>query len=210
MRRFQARPAFFLLGWLFVSAAAHAEPVEQTVEEHRNEVGEIDRRGDQFVHRPSGYIFPATLGEMPARKTYTYGPGDASVYYTLLGGGKGDPWLSLYLYPVTRPLADEIKDVELALVDRMQGSVSRPAGLPALPSGVVQKWYGAAIEGTPVTTGYRLARSGDWYIKVRLTIPTSGGDASFNRAWKALEAVRWMIDAPVAPVQAAAPTSQSR
>lgn len=192
----------FAGAFLITAAPAHADPVVQTVEEHRNDIGEIERRGDQFVHRPSRYVFPAKLSEMPARKSYSYGPGDASLYYTLLGGAHGDPWLSLYVYPAKLPLENEAASIETSLVQHMPGRViAAPAGVPALPPGVVEKWYDASVEGTALTTGYRLVRDGDWYIKVRLSIPQSGGQAARDRAWRALSEVRWSIPARVAPAR---------
>ena len=125
-----------------------AEPVTQSVEAHDNAIGDIDRRADGFVHRSAGYHYPAMLGEMPARKTTTYGPRDAEVYYTLRGGANGDPWLDLFVYPVQ-----------------------------------------------PAVTGYRLVRDGDWFIKVRMSIPKSGGQAALDRAWKGLAAVPWSVAA---------------
>lgn len=203
----------FLLSFasiLLSPAAARAQLIEETVEEHRDDVGEIDRRGGDFVHRASGYVFPGDLGGMPARKTYTYSPGDASVYYTLLGGGNGDPWLSLYVYPATRPIADEIRDIEAAIAQRMPGQVTRPPNLPPLPAGVAEKWYDATADGEALLTGYRISTSGNWYIKVRLSIPRSGGATAIDRAWKALGAVPWTVNAPAAPVSAASAAGAAR
>jgi hypothetical protein len=142
------------LAALALRAPAVAEPIEQTVEQLRNNVGEVDRLGPDFVHRPSGYLFPGKLGNLPARKTVTYGPGDASLYYTLFGGGNGDAWLTLYVFPVTRSFEDEVADVEQALLQRVSGiSVEPPAGVPPLPTGAREKWFDGSIEGAPVVTG---------------------------------------------------------
>jgi hypothetical protein len=185
---------------LTISPAAHAEPIEQTVEEHSNDRGEIDRRDHAFVHRSSGYVFPLSLDGIPARKTYTYRPGDASIYYTHLGGGNGDPWLSLYVYPATRALALESRDVEQALRERMPGREIQPAGIPPAPPAVTEGWFEARVDGTPVLTGFRLAQVGDWFIKVRLTVPRATGESSLEKAWRALAAIPWSLPAgaPVA------------
>jgi len=172
---------------------AQAETIEQKVEQHRNDLGEIDRRGDEFVHRSSGYVFPGKLGEMPARKTYTYGTDNVSLYYTLYGGGNGDAWLSLYVYRSNISLEEDAVGVEQALVDRMPGAVVAPPGLPPPPAGAVEKWFDASVEGEPLLTGFRLVRDGNWHIKVRLSVPKSGGQAALDRAWGGLGLVNWSI-----------------
>ena len=89
---------------------------------------------------------------MPARKTYSYGPGDASAYYTALGGANGDAWLSLYIYPAKLPPKEEAASIEAALLQHMPGRLlAAPAGMPALPAAVAEKWYDATIEGTALT-----------------------------------------------------------
>lgn len=187
--------------WTGASAAA-ADPIIQTVEKHRNEAGEIDRRGNDFIHRPSGYVFPSALGDMPARKTVTYDHENSSVYYTLHGGGNGDAWLSLFVYRAHVPWNEEIATVKEALLRQTPNArVLRPSGLPPPPPGAADEWFESTFEGVPMINGYRLVRDGGWYIKVRLTIPKSGGQKALDRAWRALGAVRWAIP----PLTALAP-----
>ena len=138
-------------------------------------------------------MFPAALGEMQARQTTTYGAGDASVYYTLAGAANVDPWLTLYVYPVTTEWSAEIAGVEGSIVQRMGKPIPMPQGLPRATSGTAEKWFDGTVDGVPVTTGYRLVRQGNWYLKVRLSIPVSGGEAGLRRAWGALGAVPWSM-----------------
>lgn len=169
---------------------ANAQPVEQTVQEHRDELGEIDRRGDAFVHRASGYVYPAVIGAMPARKTITFGPHDAEVYYTLYGGSNGDAWVSLYVYPARASLAEEKKGVEATIVENYAANVtSRPSPVGAAPTGVVEGWFAATIKGVPVVTGARISQVSGWNVKVRVSIPVSGGKEAMDRAAAALDAI---------------------
>lgn len=201
--------AAFVAGQLAILSPVGAEPLIQTVEQHRNDIGEIDRRDNVFVHRAAGYQFPGALGDMPARKTITFGPRDAEVYYTLLGGANHDPWLSLYVYPVTLGIAEEEGEVSTSLKKNFQGvEISPPAGISSAPKGAREQWYDASLQGVPAITGYRLVRDGDWYIKVRLTIPKQGGQSALDRAWKGLAAVPWSISARSA-VDAPVPISTS-
>ncbi|HUG46142.1 MAG TPA: hypothetical protein VMK31_06485 [Sphingomicrobium sp.] len=181
--------AFFL-----IPATGQSQPIEQTVEDHRDDRGEIDRSNHGFIHRPSGYAFPAFLGEMPARKTYTYGPGNASLYYTLYGGANGDAWLSLYVYPALTSVEAHSVEIEEALLGRMPGTaIEPPHGAPATPGGAAGKWYDSTADGIAVLSGYRLVRSGDWFIKVRVTVPKSGGQSALDRALRGFAAVPWSV-----------------
>lgn len=178
--------------FLTIISPVHAEPLVQTVEEHRSDIGEIEKRSGDFVHRASGFAYPAALGEMPARKTVTYGPQDAAVYYTYLGGGNGDPWIDLYVYPATLDSAAERREVEKALVEHFQAKpVESPASLPAAPAGAMDGWYSGIIQGNEYLTGYRIVRSGNWYVKARITIPVAGGEAAMSRAMEAIAAIPW-------------------
>ncbi len=166
----------------------------QDVTEHRNDVGEIEKRGTNFVHRSAGYAFPAVLGAMPARKTITFAPQDAEVYYTLKGGANGDAWLSLYVYPARLSLAEEDREVQTALQKNLKGgAVLRPSVFGDVPSGAVDSWYDGEYNGIRVITGYTLVKDGKWFIKVRLSVPSSGGKESMDRAAKALGDVSFTI-----------------
>ena len=83
---------------LAITAPAHADPVSTPVADV-SDSAHVQRDGDRFVHRASGYIFPSSLGDMPARKVTVFGPGDVSVQYTDKGGAGGDAWVDVYVYP---------------------------------------------------------------------------------------------------------------
>jgi hypothetical protein len=198
------RPIFAAVaaGLFLIPATAQSQPIEQTVEDHRDDLGEIDRSTHGFVHRQSGYVFPAALGDMPARKTYTYGPGDTSLYYALYGGGNGDAWLSLYVYPARSSIEAHSTVIEEALLERMPGTeIDPPYGTPAIPAQAAGKWYDATVDGAAVLAGYRLVRSGDWFIKVRVTVPKSGGQEALDRAGRGLAAVPWSILSELEPAR---------
>jgi hypothetical protein len=184
--------AFAAASLAAISSAAQSEPLVQTVEEHRNDQGEIEKRASDFVHRSSGFVYPVKLGEMPARRTVTYGTADAAVYYTLYGGANGDPWIDLYVYPVVLEPVAEIAEVEKALVGNFKASaVAAPNGLPAGPSGAFDGWYSGSVEGQNYLTGYRIVRSGDWYIKARISVPAAGGQPAIDRAMRGIGAIPW-------------------
>jgi hypothetical protein len=180
-------------------APVGAEPIVQTVENHSNDVGEIEKRAGDYVHRPSGYVYPGKLAEMPARKTIDYGPGDAEVYYTLLGGANGDPWISLYVYPATIDVAAEARNVDDAIAEHLSGqATAAPVGLPPGPTGALDKWYRGTFDGVEFLTGYRVTRQGNWFIKARISIPNTGGDAAITRAMRGMSAIPWVM-APRSP-----------
>ncbi|MEO7411701.1 MAG: hypothetical protein ABIU10_10380 [Sphingomicrobium sp.] len=188
--------AALVAGQLSFSAAQAAEPIVQTVEQHRDDLGEIDKRGSGFVHRSANYVFPPALADMPARKTITYGPGDGAVYYTLRGGANNDPWVDLFVYPAQIGLIEEEANVSGSLTSKSEArEIPNPVGMPGAPKGARERWYEAVIQGTPVLTGYRIVRDGAWFIKVRLTIPTAGGKEALDRAWRGLGAVPWSVAA---------------
>lgn len=186
--------AILVAGQFSFFPAQAAEPVVQTVEQHRDDLGEIVKRGNGFVHRSAGYVFPSTLADMPARKTVSYGPGDGAVYYTLRGGGNNDPWLDLFVYPAQISLAEEEANVSGSLTIKSEArEITDPVGIPGAPKGARERWYDAVVRGIPALTGYRMVRDGDWFIKVRLTIPKAGGKEAIDRAWRGLEAVSWSV-----------------
>ena len=176
------------------SAAQQSESIIQTVDEHDNVRGEIDKRPTDFVHRSSGYLFPAQLAEMPARKTITYGERDAGVYYTLYGGGNGDAWIDLIVYPVTQEISAEVSEVESLIVENAKATKIEPlAELPSGVPGLQQGWFEGTVGKIPAFTGYRLARRDNWYLKVRVTIPREGGAESIDRAINSLAAIQWVV-----------------
>lgn len=185
--------ALILGSALMVQAPVHAQPVEQSVESFRDD-DSLARTPEGFVHRASGYMFPLVLGELPARKTYVYSADDVSLYYTLKGGGNGDAWLSLYVYASTLSLDEQVEDVAEALSSRMPGvRLSEIPGLPPAPQGAREQWFAATVDNEAVITGFRIVSEGPWTIKVRLTIPKSGGQEALERGWKALDSVPWTM-----------------
>lgn len=187
-----SRAAPLFLALLICASGARAEPVEQTVPDHRNDIGEIEKRKADLVHRPSGFSYPMQLGEMPARKTVSYGPGDASVYYTLNGGANNDAWLTLYVYPARIGLKEEERNVIAPILQNYQAvPTTGPARLPPGPPGALDGWYRASIDGVDVVTGYRLVKSGRWFIKARVSIPVGGGESAADRAVNAITAIPW-------------------
>lgn len=83
--------------------------------------------------------------------------------------------------------------VEESLSERMPGTAVAVDNLPALPRGAVEKWFDASTDGQAVLTGYRLIRDGEWYIKVRLSVPKAGGQIAIDRGMGGLAAVPWTI-----------------
>jgi hypothetical protein len=202
--------AFFAAALLLASAQpaqpaqspqpSPSPPLQQNVENHDNSQGEIEKRADALIHRSSGYTFPLSLRDIPARKSQTYGPGDGGVFYTLYGGANNDAWINLYVYPAELELAAEIADVDSALTQRMGGKLTTsPPGLPRGPAGAVDKWYLGSVDKSQLLTGYRLVRHGRWYIKARISIPLGGGEAATARAMRGLAAIPWTV-----PVSSAA------
>jgi len=180
--------------------ASSAPPIIQTVEEHRNDIGEIEKRKADFRHRSAGFLFPLQLGAMPARKTFTYGPGDAEVYYTLYGGGNGDAWLSLYVYPATIGLEDEAKNVDVALLQRFEAKpITPPHGLNSGPIASIDRWFRGTVQGEDCLTGYRVVQSGRWFIKSRMSVPIRGGDEALKRGVDAMNAISWFWTEPTRP-----------
>jgi hypothetical protein len=177
---------------LGVAGPLAAEPLVQDVPSHDNSKGEIEKRADSFVHRSSGFIYPLALADLPARKTITFGPRDAEVYYTRLGGGNGDPWLSLYVYPARHPLSQEREGVVLAIVQHWNVSPAEPPkGVGTAPPGAVEGWYRGSRDGLAVVTGYRVVQARNWFIKAQVTVPMSGGEAEMDLAARSLNAVPW-------------------
>ncbi|MBL0916385.1 MAG: hypothetical protein IBJ13_13010, partial [Sphingopyxis sp.] len=52
--------------------AAQAQPVSIPIDEVASS-DEVRREGDGYRHLPSNFLFPASLGAMPARKLIVYG-----------------------------------------------------------------------------------------------------------------------------------------
>jgi hypothetical protein len=176
-----------------VAAPLVAQPITQKIETHDNAIGEVEKSGDTLQHRASRYVFPMTLGALPIRDTTTYGPGDASAYYTDRGGGNADPWLTLYVYPATVSLEQDQQVVEASIKARWSvKSIAAPTGVVFVP-GAADGWFDGALNEQSFLTGYRIVRSGDWFIKARLSVPRKGGEPAVRKAVAALNAVAWTV-----------------
>lgn len=172
---------------------AQQQPVSTLIDEVVDSA-DVKREGDTLRHRASGYMFPASLGAMPARKLIVYGPGDMSVQYTLNGGANGDGWIDLYVYPKDVPLDEEAAATDEIIRDHYQGGITAiPQGFPAAEYGVAGAWYKATIGGKPYLTHYQLAHHGDWAVKVRFSMPVDAAPDVRERAAAALATfpTRW-------------------
>ena len=195
--------AGILLTTLPVGVAAQTT---SRVEELQSGSGEVEPHADGFRHRSSGYVFPRSLGAVPARKSTAYGPGDADVQYTLFGGANGDGWINLYVYPADISLSEEVGNVTQSLLKSSNGQrVDSPPGIAKASVGVEEGWFEGAYGDIPVKTGYRVSRAGNWFIKARISIPTSADQATFDRIGAALNAIDF---APAALVPASAADSK--
>lgn len=155
---------------------------------------EVRREGDALRHLASNYLFPASLGGMPARKLTVYGPGDMSVQYTLNGGANGDGWIDLYVYPKDVPLDEEAAATDEIIREHYQGkAIAMPQGFSAPEHGIASGWYDATISSKPYLTHYQLAHHGDWAVKVRFSMPVDAAPDVRERAAAALATfpTRW-------------------
>ena len=172
---------------------AQQHPVSTPIDEVVTSA-EVRREGDTLRHLAANYLFPASLGDMPARKLIVYGPSDMSVQYTLRGGGNGDGWIDLYVYPKDVPLAEEAAATDEIIREHYKGeSIAMPQGFAMPEFGVASGWYSATIGGRPYLTHYQLAHHGDWSVKVRFSMPVDAAPDVRERAAAALAAfpTRW-------------------
>ena len=172
---------------------AQPQPVSTPIDEVVDSA-EVRRDGEMLRHRAANYLFPASLGGMPARKLIVYGPGDMSIQYTLRGGANGDGWIDLYVYPKDVPLAEEAAATDEIIREHYKGkSIPVPQGFAAAEKGVASGWYDATIGGQPYLTHYQLAHHGDWAVKVRFSMPVDAAPDVRERAAAALATfpTRW-------------------
>lgn len=201
----RARLATALVAVCLFSSEIHAaEPVTWPIDEIDQGQSEIAHLGDRLVHTQSQYSFPLLLGDMPARKTTTFGEGDASVDYSLYGGSEGDAWIDVYVYPAHGQLSEEVDGTEEAILTRLDGErIDQPdAILPASPA-VVGRWYRGKYGDLNAITGLMLSKVGSWYIKARVTIPLHGRTDAMERAGKALREIDFQpsnLSQPSGPV----------
>ena len=163
-------------------APAHAQPVSTPIDEVVDSV-EVRREGGALRHVPSNYLFPASLGGMPARKLIVYEPGNVSVQYTLNGGG----WIDLYVYPKLVGLDEEARELESLLLERYRGErIAVPAGFADPAAGVANGWFKAEIGGQPYLTHFQLSQHGNWSVKARFSMPVGAAADVQGRAAAAL------------------------
>jgi hypothetical protein len=151
--------------------------------------------GGRVVHRASGYAFPDRLADMPRRKFLIYAADDVQVNYTLNGGGNGDAWVDVFVYPARRSVQDEAKGVEAELVRNFGGTpVAVQPPLPPSAKGAVGKWFEGKLKGRPMTTAYVIVKRGHWYILARGSSPVEAGSAGLERLQAAIVTIDWRWD----------------
>ncbi|KTE08207.1 hypothetical protein [Sphingopyxis sp. H115] len=158
---------------LVAATPAFAEPVSKLVAEV-SDTADVLRDGDRFIHRASGYIFPSSLGDMPARKVTVFGPGDVSVQYTVKGGAGGDAWVDLYVYPAD---GEAIETAGAGVVDAIARNFRAtpalaPEGTTVDATGLQSGWFDGRVREMSLKTGFYLVKRGDWLIKIRATMPS--------------------------------------
>jgi hypothetical protein len=164
--------------------------------------------GGRFVHRASGYGFPDKLADMPRRKFFVYAPDDVQVNYTLNGGGNGDAWVDVFVYPARRSARDEAKAVEAELVRNFGGTpVAVQPPLPPSAKGAVGKWFEGKLKGRPMTTAYVIVKRGHWYILARGSSPVEAGSAGLERLQAAIVTIDWRWDGKDGGASASARTA---
>ena len=137
------------------------------------------------------FVFARALGSMSLRRVDVYANDNVSGYYTRFGGGNGDPFLTLYAYPASKPIADEVGDVKAALVDRFKASPIKSLfpdfDAPQLMSGC----YSGTADNRSMDTCFWLVKRGNWFIKVRLTLPKERKSDAIDVAMIALRSIPW-------------------
>lgn len=175
---------------LVFSAPARAEPVVTPVAEVVDSA-DVRRDGERFRHVGSGYIFPSSLGDMPARKVTIFSPGDVSVQYTVKGGAAGDAWVDLYAYPAGDwTIAETADDIAKAITNSFGATPAlMPAGMEKRADGLHTGWFDGRIGERSFKTGYYVVRRGDWLIKIRATMPSPPTADMLARTAAAIAAV---------------------
>lgn len=186
----RALPLAFAAGIaLHFAVPAHAKPVETSVAEVVDST-DVQRDGERFRHRGSGYVFPSSLGDMPARKVTIFGPGDVSVQYTVKGGPAGDAWVDLYVYPANTTLAATAADIEGAIGRTFNTTPAlAPAGVTIKGSDVRGGWFDGSLSDRSLKTGYYVVKRGDWLVKIRATMPSPPSPEIVARTAAAISAV---------------------
>jgi hypothetical protein len=132
------------------------------------------------------------LGDMPRRKVVAYAPNDVAVQYTLRGGGLGDAWFDLYVYPATLDIGAEAREVESQLIQNLKAqTIEAPAPPPSAASDGTSGWYKGTYGARSMTTAYFLVRRGSWYLKVRASSPDEAGSSGIERLVLAIGQIDW-------------------
>ena len=187
----RALPTAVAVGIALLSIApAHAEPVVTPVADVVDSP-DVQRDGERFRHRASGYVFPSSLGDMPARKVTIFGPSDVAVQYTVNGGGQGDAWIDIYVYPAGEPTIEETAaDIVTAITNTFNASPALPPrGITVRAAGVQSGWFDGRLAERSLKTGYYVVKRGDWLIKIRATMPSPPTQDFVNRTAAAVSAV---------------------
>jgi hypothetical protein len=187
----RALPVAVAFGIALLSIApARAEPVVTQVAEVVDSP-DVQRDGERFRHRASGYVFPSSIGDMPARKLTIFGPSDVAVQYTVNGGGQGDAWIDIYVYPAGEPTIEETSaDIVAAITNTFKASPAlAPNGITVRAAGVQSGWFDGRLAERSLKTGYYVVKRGDWLIKIRATMPSPPTQDFVTRTAAAISAV---------------------
>ncbi len=187
----RALPLAFAAGIaLFAAAPAHADPVSTPVADVVDSA-DVQRDGERFRHLGSGYVFPGSIGDMPARKVTLYGPGDVSVQYTVGGGAAGDAWIDVYVYPADDATIEETAvDIAAAITDTFTASPTLlPIGMAVRADGIKSGWFDGQLGGSSLKTGYYVVQRGEWLVKIRATMPSPPSQDMLARTAAAIAAV---------------------
>lgn len=182
--------AVFLSLWFGLTGFAWSQPTVQVLAGSPDEA--IISDDGRATHRDARFRYPDQIGDMPLRKIIIYGDADVSAKYTLRGGGNGDAWISLFVFPGDSGLSIEAKAAEDRLIENMSASKIEPPAPP--PPGLRDGrsgWYHGNLKGAPLTTGYMIVQRGRWLIKARFSVPDPAGQAAIDRTVKALTDVPW-------------------
>ena len=187
----RALPLAFAAGIaLFAAAPAHADPVTTPVADVVDSA-DVQRDGERFRHLGSGYVFPSSIGDMPARKVTIFGPGDVSVQYTVNGGAAGDAWVDVYVYPAGDWTVEETAaDIARAITNTFTATPAlAPAGMTNRGAGLHSGWFDGQLGERSLKTGYYVVKRGAWLVKIRATMPSPPSPEMLNRTAAAIAAV---------------------
>ncbi|HEY6047438.1 MAG TPA: hypothetical protein VIV07_00130 [Sphingomicrobium sp.] len=178
---------------LLVFSIPHSAAVAQpTLVVLGGDADQVSISGNEVRHKAANFLFPEQIGDMPLRKVTIYGSADASVDYTLRGGGNGDAWITFYVYPAQHALAEEVATIQSDLIGAW--SATRLPSATALPPSAADGrsgWFKGQYEGKSATTGYIVVQRGHGFLMARYTIPDVAGQEGIERTIRALNAAPW-------------------